>query len=130
MRRSPRRHPVLPEGCCTLSCALPTNNVQLPPLRAVDLGARAPDLTEIPPLNIPRAGICFVDCKLGGRTDSSAQACCAGAAVADDEQVVWLCTELEELAGYQRTVCVKSRGGYRPNMLRTYRLDADRRPVQ
>ena len=66
---------------------------------AVDLGARAPDLTQIPPLNIPRAGICFVDCKLGRHTDSSAQACCAGAAVAHDEQVVWLGTELEELAG-------------------------------
>ena len=43
---------------------------------------------SIPPLNIPRAGICFVDCKLGRHTDSSAQACCAGAAVAHDEQVV------------------------------------------
>jgi len=41
---------------------------------AVDLRARAPDLTQIPPLNIPRAGVCFVDRKLGRHTDSSAQA--------------------------------------------------------
>jgi hypothetical protein len=40
-----------------------------------------------------------VDRKLGRHTDSGAQACCAGAAVAHDQQVVWLGTALEELAG-------------------------------
>ena len=37
--------------------------------------------------------------------DSSAQACCAGAAVGHDEQVVWLGTELEELAGAIKERC-------------------------
>jgi hypothetical protein len=38
-----------------------------------------------------------------------AQACCAGAAVAHDEQVVWLGTELEELAGAIKERCAGSR---------------------
>jgi hypothetical protein len=53
----------------------------------MDLGARAPDLTQIPPLNIPRAGIGLMDRELGHHADSSAQTCRAGAAVAHDEQV-------------------------------------------
>jgi hypothetical protein len=30
---------------------------------------RAPDLTQIPPLNIPKAAICLVDCRPGGCGD-------------------------------------------------------------
>jgi hypothetical protein len=41
---------------------------------AVDLGACAPDLTQIRPLNVSRAGICLVDRKFGRHTDWSAQA--------------------------------------------------------
>jgi hypothetical protein len=50
-----------------------------------------------------------VDRKLGRHMDSSAQAYRAGAAVAHDEQVIWLGTKLEELAGAVKERCAGSR---------------------